>query len=190
MRKVIPTNAMTIPAGAERVFKGIIYDVYHWQQEMFDGSYATFERLKRPDTVQIVAVKDDKIVIQKQRQPDWKTALYNIPGGRNDIEAEDELQAAQREMLEETGMTFATWRLLNVVQPNPKIDWFVYTFLATDFKTQIAPELDNGEQIETLLVPFNEAKKLLGSGKGRHCPKDFANASSLKAFLGLPEYKG
>lgn len=189
MRNIIPKNAMTIPPKAERVFKGIIYDVYHWQQEMFDGSYETFERLKRPDTVQVIAVKDDKIVIQEQRQPDWQSAKYDVPGGRHDIEAEDELQAAQRELLEETGMTFKNWRLLDVAQPNSKIDWLIYVFLAIGLDQQVVPQLDNGEEIKTRLVTFDEAKELLGSEKSRHYPKELANASSLEVLLNSPEYK-
>ncbi len=38
---------MKIPPNAKRVFKGIIFDVYQWQQKMFDGSKETFEMLKR-----------------------------------------------------------------------------------------------------------------------------------------------
>lgn len=33
MRTVIPRNAKLVPPEAKRVFKGIIYDVYHWQQK-------------------------------------------------------------------------------------------------------------------------------------------------------------
>jgi ADP-ribose pyrophosphatase len=135
MRKVLPENARLVPAKAELVFKGVIYDVYHWQQEVFDGSMATFEMLKRPDTVEAIAVRDDKIVILEQEQPSRKT-YFGLPGGRHDVEGEDELDAAKRELLEETGLSFRTWKLLKVTQPHTKIEQFVYTFLATDFESE------------------------------------------------------
>lgn len=188
MRTTTPKNAITIPPDAKRVFKGIIYDVYHWQQQMFDGSHETFERLKRPDTVRIIAVKDGKTVVQKQQQPDGPE-FYDIPGGRHDEEDETEVEAAQRELLEETGMRFKTWRLLEVVQPGRKIDWLVYTFLATDFEGEQAPQLDSGEKITTELLPFDEAKQRLASAKGRHFPGVMKRVDSLEDLLQLPSYK-
>ena len=45
-----------LPENAKLVFKGIIHDIYQWEQEMFDGSKATFERIRRPDTTAVIAV--------------------------------------------------------------------------------------------------------------------------------------
>ncbi len=142
MREFIPTNARLIPPKAKQVFQGEIYNVYQWPQEMFDGSKATFEMVSRPDTVKSIAVKGDKIVIIKQRQPtlDW---YYDFPSGRHDHTEETELDAAKRELREETGMTFKNWRLIGVKQPFIKIDWLVYTFLATDFVEQGPQMLDD-----------------------------------------------
>ncbi len=52
-----------------RVFKGKIHDMLQWRQRMFDGSYATFEKIRRPDTSEIVAIVGDRILVQFQRQP-------------------------------------------------------------------------------------------------------------------------
>ena len=85
------------------VFRGVIFDVYQWPQTMFDGSTETFEMLRRPDTVKIIAIKGDKIIITRQRQPrkDW---FCTYPGGRIDPTDQNELAAAKRELREETGM--------------------------------------------------------------------------------------
>ena len=95
MREFIPKNARLVPTKAEKVFHGEIYDVYQWPQKLFDGSTATFEMVSRPDTVKVIAVKNDKIVIVKQRQPtlDW---YYDFPSGRHDDTQETELEAAKR----------------------------------------------------------------------------------------------
>jgi len=49
------------------VFKGVVFDVYQWEQKMFDGSYEIFEKLKRKDTAMVIPIKKDgKIIITKQ----------------------------------------------------------------------------------------------------------------------------
>ena len=63
MRTIVPENINGIPADAKRVFEGVIFDVYQWQQKMFDGSTETFEVLKRPDSVEVIAIKDGKMVV-------------------------------------------------------------------------------------------------------------------------------
>ena len=187
MRSKLPKRAVLVPKDAKKVFKGIIYDTYHWDQKLFDGTTATFEMLKRPDTVKVIAIKDSKIVVLEQEQPN-QGVFYDIPGGIHDHEEEDELHAVKRELLEETGMTFRAWRLLNIVQPHNKIEQFVYMFLATDFVDQKKQQLDAGEKISVQLMPLEEAKKVLSSSKGRFLPKEIEKAGSLEDLLDLPEF--
>lgn len=190
MRNVLPINAKLVPKEAKLAFKGIIYDTYQWQQKMFDGSFATFEMLKRPDTIKILAVKDGKVIILEQEQPGHE-AFYDLPGGRHDVDSEDELGAAKREMLEETGMTFKNWKLLDVSQPHTKIEQFVYIFLATDFENQTEQHLDAGEKIEVQYIDFGRVKELTSDPKARYLPKELLEkANSLDELLNLPEYEG
>ncbi|HVI69747.1 MAG TPA: NUDIX hydrolase [Magnetospirillaceae bacterium] len=157
MRTFHPAGTHYIPKHAKRVFKGVIYDVYHWRQKRFDGSEVTFEMLKRPDTVKVIAIKDDHIVAIMEEQPDRPSTL-TLPGGRHDVESEDELDCAKRELHEETGMVFKTWKLIAATQPHHKIDQIVYIFLATDFERQDKPHVDPGEKIELCELTFAEAK--------------------------------
>ena len=190
MRTIIPNDAKLVPKGAERVFKGQIFDVYHWQQKMFDGSYETFEMLKRPDTIKVIAVKDGKVVILDQLQPDSSVAFYDLPGGRHDYEEETELDAAKRETLEETGMTFKDWRLIGVEQPHSKIDWFVYLFLATGFDSQQDQNLDAGEKIKVDLKGLDDLKALVSDPRARHLPREIIEScKTIEDLAGLPVYK-
>lgn len=185
MRSYIPPGAKLVPENATCVFKGVIFDVYQWEQELFDGSTTTFEMLKRPDTVQVLAVRDDKLVILKQEQP-GQGEFYDIPSGRHDVESETELEAAQRETLEETGMRFANWKLVSCTQSHTKIDWFVYTFIATGFIDEVPQNLDAGEKIEVDLKSFDEAKDLVGNPSSRYRVLLLEEASSLEELLNLP----
>lgn len=188
MRTVVPSNASLIPSQAKRVFKGIIFDVYHWQQKMFDDTDATFEMLKRPDTIQVIAIKDNKIVVLEEQQP-GRPPFLGLPGGRHDHDDETELDAAAREVREETGLIFKTWKLLAVKQPFIKIDQFVYHFLATDFDHTVVPQLDSGERIEVKLLDFDAVKQLQTDPRVRYLGKDiFDQVNSLQELLDLPEY--
>src|SRR3990167_56699 len=92
----------SIPKKAKRVFKGVLFDVYHWEEKMFDGSHQTYEKIKRKDSVTVIAVtEDDKIILLDEEQPGRKPFLA-VPGGQVD-EGETFEQAGRRELLEETG---------------------------------------------------------------------------------------
>lgn len=145
---------MKIPPEAKRVFKGVIFDVYQWQQKMFDGSSQTFEILKRPNTVEVIAIKDGKICISHQSQP-TKPDFYSLFGGRAE-EGEDPLVTAKRELLEESGMESNNWQLYKSYTPLHKIDWTIYTYIAKDCKKVSDLKLDPGEKIEIKELLFNE----------------------------------
>lgn len=188
MRTIVPARARLVPADAKLVFKGIIHEVYHWQQAMFDGSYETFEMLKRPDTVRVFAIRDGKIVVLKQEQPGYHT-FYDLPGGRHDVEDETEHQAAQRELLEETGLTFTSWKLLDAFQPHSKIEGFIYTFLATGFEAQVPQRLDNGEKIEVQYQDLAVVRELAQSPEARYLPKEILDSvSTVEELVNLPAY--
>lgn len=144
---------MKIPKQAKKVFDGVIFDVYQWEQELFDGSKATFERIKRPYTVRTIATVGEEIIILEDEQPD-RDMILALPGGRID-EGEDPLIAAQRELMEETGYTSDAWELFSETQPLNKMDWTMYTYIARNCKKTGEPTLDAGERIALKTVSFD-----------------------------------
>lgn len=225
MRKYVPDGAKLLPKEAKKVFSGVISEVYQWPQELFDGTTATFEMIKRPDTVKIVVVltpeevraagletmkagepagedvpsageaedsgtrsgdvKSEaraKVVITKQEQP-RKDVFYDIPGGRVDAEDESELAAAKRELYEETGLKMRNWKLITAVQPFNKIDWIIYTFVATGLVERGEQSLDGGERIEVMAISFEDLRRLENAPEARYLE---AGARSLEELLGKP----
>jgi 8-oxo-dGTP pyrophosphatase MutT (NUDIX family) len=144
---------MKIPGHAKRVFKGIIFDVYQWEQKMFDGSTATFERLKRPGTVEVIPVIGDKILLAREQQPDTDE-LYTFFGGRQE-EGEEPLATAKRELLEEAGLASDDWQLIQTYEPVGKIDWTISVFVARNCRNVAAQKLDAGEKIQIEEVGFD-----------------------------------
>ena len=148
-------NKNQLPLNAKLTFKGEIFEVWQWKQKMFDGSVEIFEKLKRPNTAQTIPVVENKILIQKQRQPDKSKSFISIPGGRCEMN-EKPLDSAKRELLEETGYASKNWRLWKKQYPVGKIIWTVYTYIAKDCFYKQQPELDAGEKITTRLINFDE----------------------------------
>lgn len=150
---------MRIPKQAKIVFKGKIFDVYQWPQKMYDGSVATFEMLKRPGAVRVIAIKGDKIILNQEKQPAGKKELGTF-GGRVD-EGETPLACAKRELLEEAGMKSDDWKLLSKEEFYPdKMDFTVYTFVARDCKKIQEPAKDPGEKIKIIAVDFDKFIKI------------------------------
>ncbi len=144
-----------MPQNAKKVFEGLIFDVYQWRQLMFDGSYATFEKLSRTDSAIVVAITADKNIIVLNEQQPTKPPFLASPGGRLD-EGEDALAGAKRELMEETGYESNRWELWYSIQPYSKIDWTIFVYIAKNCHKVAEPKLDAGEKIELKLVSFKE----------------------------------
>ncbi|MDO8521983.1 MAG: NUDIX hydrolase [bacterium] len=150
-----PKSTQPIPPHAKRVFRGQIFDVYQWEQEMFDGTTEIFEKLKRPDTVVVYPVlPDGRIILTEQEQP-GKEPFIGATGGRVD-EGEGILEAAKRELLEESGYEAEKFILWDSQQPIGKIDWAIYTFIAKGLKKVADIHLDAGEKITLKPMTFDE----------------------------------
>lgn len=143
-----------LPTNAQLVFKGKLYDTYQWEEEMFDGSKATFEMLKRPYNGCVIPVVGNEIMVLEQTQP-GKSPFLSLPGGRCEP-GEEPIQAAKRELLEETGYSSDNWELWIKTIPEEKVDWQIYTYIARDCHLKQAAIPDNGERIKTKLLTFEE----------------------------------
>ena len=150
-----PKSRQPIPDNAKRVFKGVIFDVYQWEQEMYDGARTIFEKIKRSDTVIVFPVlPNGKIILTEQEQP-GSEPFIGATGGRVD-KGEDVLDAAKRELLEESGYEAEEFILWDAQQPMNKIDWAVYTFIAKGLKKVGDMNLDGGEKIKLFPVTLDE----------------------------------
>ena len=145
-----------IPDNAKKVFEGIIFDVYHWDQEMFDGSTETFEAVKRIGSVTTLAVVDNKIVLNIEEQPN-EASFITFPGGRID-RGETSIDSAKRELMEETGLESSDWINWFEIDGSDmiKIEWLTSYFIAKNCKKTGEVKFDKGEKIETKYITLEE----------------------------------
>ncbi|KKQ28212.1 MAG: NUDIX hydrolase [Candidatus Magasanikbacteria bacterium GW2011_GWC2_37_14] len=156
---------MKIPKQAKKVFDGVVFDVYQWPQELFDKSIATYEMLKRKNTVEIIPIMDDKICLIYEEQPTLPVA-YSVVGGQQDFD-ETPLDCAKRELLEETGLASNDWELIKEFDPYNKIEWTISRFIARNCQKVAEQNLDPGEKIELRPVAFDEFMKIMVSDRFR-----------------------
>lgn len=159
-----PKSMQPIPDHAQKVFCGTFFDVYQWAQEMYDGKKKIFEKVKRSDTVDVIAFDEEgRILILEEQQP-GKECFYTLPGGRIE-EGEDPLESAKREMLEETGYETKEISLWHSYQPTSKVEWACYFFIAKGCKKISEQNLDGGEKIKIIPVTTEEFIDMIISQK-------------------------
>lgn len=189
MRKVVPSGAILIPPKSKKVFQGKINEVYQWQQELFDGSHQLFEMVKRPDTVIIIGITKNNLILIEEQQP-LSPKILKFPTGQVDPSDETTKIAAARELKEETGYEFSKYQLVSVRQPI-NMEWFIYVYIAWDISSINDPLTEPGEKISVKVMPFAEVKKLSKSDNYFKLFVDiFDQSSSCEGLKRLTAFKG
>ena len=112
------------------------------------------------------------VVLVKQFRPAVRRVLTEIPAGVMDVEGEDALTCAGRELLEETGFRHSAIEFLGGYYASAGFtDEYVHVFWArTEAKPVAAPE----EGIEVLIVPLGEMVAAARGGKVRDIKTAYA----------------
>ena len=126
------------------------------------GEEHEFFVIEAPDWVNVVAVTDrDEVLLIRQYRHGIESETIEIPGGCID-RAETPLEAAKRELLEETGYVSDDWSCIGEVTPNPAIqNNTCYTFLAVGSRKEREPSFDTTEYIVTFKAPVRDIPKLV-----------------------------
>ena len=154
-----------IPKHAKKVFKGVLFDVYHWDQKILDGRTKKFEKLKSQDNVTVIATVGNKIIAMKQKQPAHSGWYLDLPGGRLDIPNESAADGAKRELLEETGFSSTKMKLLKSFKRQGHINYTTSLFIARNSVKNAEQSLDGGEIIKPILITYTYFKDLLLNDK-------------------------
>lgn len=122
--------------------------------------------LSYPSWVNVIAeTEEGDIILERQYRHGLDIVSTEICAGVME-EGETPLEAAQRELEEETGYTGGEWKEIMTVAPNPGVmDNLCHCFYAKRVRKTCEQHLDDTEDIDVLLCPKQEVKQMLIRGE-------------------------
>mgnify|MGYP000518910493 CR=1 FL=1 len=139
-----------------KVYSGVLLHVFEDTVELPDGNCSRREYIKHPGASLIVPVfEDGSVLMERQFRYPVDQVIDELPAGKLDAD-ESPIDAAKRELAEETGYSANDWIALGTLMPCVGYsDERIHVFLAQGL-TLVGQSLDDEEFIETFTVPFNE----------------------------------
>jgi 8-oxo-dGTP pyrophosphatase MutT (NUDIX family) len=132
-----------------------------------DGT--TFERdiVRHPGAVSVVAVDDEGMaVLVRQYRAVLDEWILELPAGKLDVEGEDPVVCAQRELVEEVGLEATEWELLAEFHHSPGFcDELGRVYLARGLTA--VPDARQGVEEETMTLerwPLEAAVRMVTDG--------------------------
>ena len=149
------------------VYRGPVFWVTTDHVKEPGGVQVRRDLIHHAGSVVVLAVDDSaatpRVLLERQYRHAAGDYLWELPAGRIDP-GEQELKAAQRELIEETGYTAVTWkRILRFYASPGFMDETMSVFLATGLRTGKA-EPEDDEVISKRLFPLPTAVKMVLSG--------------------------
>lgn len=152
---VFDEQTKALPKTAKKVFSGVSWSVWQWQQCLYDGTYATFEKLSRADTAHTVGVlPNGKILLAWDEQPDRGPVI--TPAGGVLEPGESPVEGAKREFREETGYEIGKLKDWHTYCPSSKMAWKIHAFIGQELIKRGDPQPESGEKIELLELSWEE----------------------------------
>lgn len=138
-------------------YHGPLLHVYHDRVILPNGKESGRDYIKHLGAVCMVPVLDNgNVIVERQYRYPLDMVITEIPAGKLDSPTEDRLEAAKRELLEETGYVGKKWTYLGdffpaVAYSNERISMYLVQELIKGER-----HLDEGEFINLMELPLCE----------------------------------
>ncbi|HUX37876.1 MAG TPA: NUDIX hydrolase [Rectinemataceae bacterium] len=150
-------------------FDGKILDIKRVECESASGKRGVFTSVASRDWAIVVPLirRDGHVscVMVRQYRHGAEDFFLEFPGGIVE-EGEDPAKGVGRELEEETGWKAGSIVHAGTVSPNPAfLENRFHVFVATGLDFHGRTDFDEHEEIETILVPFEEVRARMGEGE-------------------------
>ncbi|WP_137724106.1 NUDIX domain-containing protein [Prescottella subtropica] len=163
------------------VYSGAIIALRVDRVAMPGGREADREIVEHDGAVAVAVLDDaDRLVLVRQYRHPLGRRLWELPAGLLDLPDEDPVDAARRELEEETGLAADHWSVLVDVALSPGFtDESVRVFVATGVREIGRPDAHDEEaDLEIARIPLDEAVAMTLRG-------EIVNATAVAGILAL-----
>ena len=150
----------------ENIYNGAVLNVVRDTVELPNGKTAHREMCLHIGAVAVIPLlSDGRVIMERQYRYAHGRVFFEIPAGKLDSPDEDPLEAAARELREETGAVAKSYTSLGELDTTPAlINERIYLYLAEDI-TFGERELDEDEFLDVEYVPLKELYDMVMRGE-------------------------
>ena len=159
--------------GGETVYDGKIFRVRRETFRHEDGEASTREIVRHRGAVGVVAHDGESIwLVRQPREAVGAPDLLELPAGKLDVEGEEPLETAKRELAEEIGKAAEHWEHLHSFYTSPGFsDEECHVYLATglsdawaetDEHERIDVEVRRLAELDAIIDEVRDSKTLIG----------------------------
>ena len=155
-----------VHVATEEIFNGKILHVIRDDVRIPNGEMASREVIRHIGAVCIIPLTDEnEVIVERQFRYPVNEIITEIPAGKLDYKDEDRLEAAKRELREETGYTATEWIDLGIFYPAAAYSDEKITLYLARGLSKGERELDADEFIDVYKVPMEALIKDVMDGK-------------------------
>ena len=150
----------------KEIFKGKVLHVVKDTVKLPNGEEATREFCLHVGAVCVIPLlSDGTVIMERQYRYAHSRVFLEIPAGKLDSKSEDPLEAAKRELREETGAIAGKYTHLGKFVSTPAlVDEVIDMYLAEDI-TFTERELDEDEFLDVEKIPLKRLYDMVMSGE-------------------------
>lgn len=151
---------------SENIFDGKVVHLRFDRILLPNGKEATREYIKHVGAVCVLPVTDEgeAVCVRQYRYP-LSRVVTEIPAGKLDSPDEDPLEAAIRELREETGCVAEKMTFMGKFYSSPAIlDECIYMYLAEGLEFG-ETDFDEDEFLDTVKIPIDELAQMIADGE-------------------------
>lgn len=151
---------------SQSIYDGRVLHVFCDTVSLPDGNTSTREYAKHKGAVAVVPLTDEgEVICVRQYRYAHRKVLLEIPAGKLDSFDEDYLEAAKRELREETGATCENLQFIGDLISTPAlIDEVIHMYLARGLQFG-ETDPDDDEFLDVVRIPLETLVKMVMNGE-------------------------